>query len=460
MLPWKRIAAPFATGPDRAEHDDPIVVRRRYERHRWSVFLSVTLGYGLFYVCRINFAIVKKPLLDAGIFDAQQLGMVGSAMLGVYAFGRFANGILADRAHIGRFMGAALFVSALINLLLGNTVLFPVFMVLWALNGWCQSVGSAPSVVALCHWFSRRERGTRYGIWSIAHSLGEGLSFVVTSVLVARFGWRWGFWGPGLLGIAAGLTLMHTISDRPETYGLPPAWRYRNDQAESTSTAFVRAHQKLALRSPGVWLLALASACMYVTRYGINNWGILYLQEAKHYSLVGAGQVLVAYPVAGFFGSSTSGFVSDRWFGSRRNLLALVYGLVECAALAGLWLIPPGHAWLDAATLAAFGFALGGLLVFLGGLMAVDLVPQRATGAAMGLVGLVSYLGAAVQDAVSGFLLERSTAVSGGVASRSYDGVFAFWLGASLLSILLSLGVRLLPRGSDEFSAPATASRA
>jgi OPA family sugar phosphate sensor protein UhpC-like MFS transporter len=39
-------------------------------------------------------------------------------------------------------------------------------------------------VVALSHWFARKERGTRYGIWSASHSIGEGLTFAGTAFLV------------------------------------------------------------------------------------------------------------------------------------------------------------------------------------------------------------------------------------------------------------------------------------
>ena len=44
--------------------DDPATIKRRFERKRWSVFLSVTFGYGFFYVARINFSVAKRPLLD------------------------------------------------------------------------------------------------------------------------------------------------------------------------------------------------------------------------------------------------------------------------------------------------------------------------------------------------------------------------------------------------------------
>jgi OPA family sugar phosphate sensor protein UhpC-like MFS transporter len=159
------------------------------------------------------------------------------------------------------------------------------------------------------------------------------------------------------------------------------------------------------IRHPGVWILALASGCLYVGRYGVGNWGPLYLQSAKGYTLTAAGSVMAAYPTCNLIGSVSSGFVSDYLFGSRRMVPAFIYGLLEVASLLALYWIPPGHPFLDAAALAAFGLGMGGLLVYLGGLMAIDLVSRRAAGAAMGLVGLFSYLVAGVQDTLSGYLL-------------------------------------------------------
>jgi OPA family sugar phosphate sensor protein UhpC-like MFS transporter len=441
---WSAIKRFFQTGPDRPLiSDDPEHIRRAYERRRWSVFLSVTIGYGLFYACRVNFSVVKKPMLDAGILDTTQMGVIGAAMLAIYAVGKFLNGFMADHCNIQRFMSTGLLVSALVNLVLGSTTLFAVFAVLWGLNGWFQSVGSAPSVVAMSHWFSTRERGTRYGIWSISHSLGEGLTFAFTAALVAGAGWEWGFWGPGLVGVVAALILFVTLSDRPQAHGLPPVWEYKREQApEKTVKAATHELQREVIRHPGVWVLGLASASMYVARYGMNDWGVLFLQEGKGYSLAEAGAVFAAYPLAALVGSVSSGLVSDFLFGSRRNVPVLMYGLVQVAALTAFWLIPPGHRALDVAALVVFGFGLGGLLVFLGGLMAVDIVSQRAAGAAMGLVGMFSYLGAAAQDTVTGWLLDvsklESALADGTPGAYSFDTVFTFWIGASVLSLLLA----------------------
>lgn len=447
-----RVPAFFRTRADRPLlSEDAAEIQRIYERTRWSVFLSILFGYGLFYTSRMNFSVAKKAMLDEGVMTTSQMGYIGSGLLFVYSVGKFTNGFLADRCNIARFMATGLLLSGLTNLLLGFNPAFPVFVVLWGLNGWFQSVGSAPSVVALSHWFAKSERGTRYGIWSSSHSIGEGLTFVGTAVLVAHFGWRWGFWGPGLICMLAALVLYRTLADRPQTYGLPPVHQYRKEPPEppSQETATVGRLQLEVIRHPGVWILALASGCLYVGRYGVGNWGPLYLQTIKGYSAAAAGSVMAAYPIANLLGSVSSGFVSDRFFNSRRQVPVLIYGLLEVASLLVLYTVPPGYPWLDSVALAAFGFGMGGLLVYLGGLMAIDLVSRRAAGAAMGFVGLFSYLVAGIQDSLSGYLLDSSKVVVNGTTTYSFEKVFAVWIGALVLSTALATSLRWFSRGTN-----------
>lgn len=432
----------FRTGPDKPLiSQDKAAIRRRYERLRWSVFLSTIVGYGMFYTCRINFAVAKKPMLDEGVLDTTQMGIIGSIMLVVYAVGKASNGFLADRANIARFMSTGLLISALANLAFGFMTWFWVFAILWGVSGWFQSMGSAPSVVAISHWFSNRERGTRYGVWSTCHSLGEATTFLVTAGLVSALGWRWGFWGPGALGVVAALILYRTLADRPQTYGLPHITEYKQDftgvkvagEGRPTGRA-----QLAVLKNPYIWILGLASASIYMARYGMNNWGVLYLQEVKGYDLVSAGAVMGTYPLLGLAGAAVSGWFSDRFFGARRTLPALLFGMLELGSLIALFLIPPEMRWADTVALGCFGFALGGLLVYLGGLMAVDLSARDAAGAAMGVVGMFSYLGAALQDTVSGMLLDADSSVVDGATVYDFTNVQIFWVGASVLSLLLA----------------------
>lgn len=441
----------FKTGSDRSvKSDDPAVIRREFEWRRWSVFLSVTFGYAFFYVARINLAVVKKPLMDEGVFSASELGVIGSVLFIVYAFGKLFNGFLSDRANIRRFMSAALLCAAVVNFLLGFVEWFWAFVILWAINGWFQSIGSAPSVVALSQWFTKKEMGTRYGVWSVSHSIGQGATYVFTAVLVSAFGWRWGFWGPGLICAGVALILFRTLADRPQTYGLPSVNVYKGEadvgSAASGSPASVGKSQLAVLKNPAIWILGFAGAANSITRYGVTNWGILFLQETKNYSLTGAGSVLAAFPIAAMAGSILGGYISDRFFGGRRNVPTLVMSIFTLVSLIGLAVFSTPNVTRDIALIAVFGFNMGGLVTYLGGLMAVDLSSKKAAGAAMGVIGMFCYIGASAQEAISGVLIDAGKSVSTTVWSES-----AANLKASLQGLGLDLGNVVLPADSPVF---------
>jgi OPA family sugar phosphate sensor protein UhpC-like MFS transporter len=190
------------------------------------------------------------------------------------------------------------------------------------------------------------------------------------------------------------------------------------------------------IKRPAVWILGLAGAALETVRYGLNNWGVLYLQAGKGYSLVGAGRLMVSYPIVAVIGSASAGFLSDRLFGTRRHPLAVLYCLVIIGALFGLRFTPPGHRAVDTAMLVAFGLAMGSLLVLMG-LMVIDLVSQRVAGSAAGLAGMVSYIGAAVQDTVSGRLIDAAKRVVAGATVYSFGQVFSFWIGTALVMLVL-----------------------
>ncbi|HOX44072.1 MAG TPA: MFS transporter [Myxococcota bacterium] len=448
---WRRIAQFFLTGPDQPSCSaDPEEVRRRYRRLRWRVLLSITLGYGLYYVTRLSLQVVKAPLIEAGLFSPTELGVISAGLLWVYAVGRFLNGVLADRCNMRRFMSAGLLGTAIVNLALGFSSGFMVFLLLWGLNGWLQSMGAAPSVVSISQWFGRRERGSAYSLWSLAHNLGEALSFAGIGLVAAAWGWRAGLWVPGLVCLLGGLVLLRTHADRPQTLGLPPIWRHVADPPPDPASheRSLGALQLEVLKNPWIWVLGLSAFLLYVSRYGINHWAMTYLQLQKGYSLEASGALAAAGPLLGILGTLGAGVLSDRLFGSRRHPLLLGYGLIQIGALVLLRLVPPGEPWLDSLALGLFGFATGGLLVYQGGLLAVDIVPRRATGAAMGFIGLCSYLGAGVQDVATGLLVE-APAAAGAPGQGAYDfhAAFAVWTGASVLSLVLALATwRVRPR--------------
>lgn len=439
LSPARSLARMFAPGPDAPPIADPSRVDELYRRHRLRIMLAITLGYGISYTCRLTLGLVKKPLIDAGVFTPTELGIIGSALFYTYALGKLTNGFLADHANMKYFLAFGILMSALCNFGMGVSTTVLAATIVWGLNGWFQSFGAPAGVVAMTQWFSIRERGRCYGLWSTAHSLGEGLTFVAVAGLVTWFGWQWGYWGPAIAGLFVAWIYFTMVQDRPQTMGLPAVADWKNDHgvvAEKPRESLFRTQLSI-LRIPAIWVLALASATVYVTRYAMNSWGVLYLQEVRGYTLTEAGTLLMISTVAGIAGAVAFGFLSDLVFKARRPPCNLLFGILE---LAGLFLIfyGPQATWAVVVGMLLFGVGLTGLVTSLGGLFATDICPKRVAGAAMGLIGVFSYIGAGIQEKASGVLIERGITMVNGVRHYDFSDAIVLWIGASFVSLILA----------------------
>lgn len=432
----------FATGPDRALMSvSSDVIAKEFNKRRWQVFTSITLGYALFYVLRLNFSVIKKPLMSAGVLDAQQLGLMGSVFFVTYGLGKFTNSFLADRMNNKRFFAMGLFMSSIITVVMGFTNQFMPLVVLWGINGWFQSFGAGPCIVSLNQWFTNKERGTYYGIWFTSHNLGAAFTYLATAAIVTAYSWQLGFIMPGVFCLLGSILIYFFMHDRPESYGLPNAEEHKNPEGAAAIKAekgkSISSLQWSVVKRPAVWILGLSSLCCYIARYAIESWGIIYLTEAKGYTTLGASGVLSVMQFAGIFGALTCGLVSDKFFNHKRNMPALIYGVLYAASI-GAFLWAPANPTTDMLSMCVYGFTMGALVCYLGGLMAVDICPKRATGAAMGMIGLLSYFGAALQEMVSGYLINAHMTIVNG--KKLYDFALAgdFWVGSAVLSFLLA----------------------
>jgi len=492
----KNILAYFTPAPARPAGIPGEALDRKYRRLRLQQVAAMLVVYAMFYVCRLAFSATKKMMVDQGAYTARELGFVGSAMLIAYALGKATNGFLADRANVKRFIGFGLFVSAAANFLVGFHLPAAALTALWFVNGFAQATGAPCCVVGQSRWFAKKERGTYYGIWSCSNNLGEALAYVLTAYIMVWAGktwgadaaWRSGFWGASLMGLAGIGIVALFFKDSPQSEGLPPVeeWRGGGSAAPAQSAAKqfsaeeVKRGQKIAIASLSVWLVALAGAFFAASRYAIIDWGIFFLEAKKGYSTGTASWIVTINSIVGAVSSGLSGFVSDKLFKGSRHELALTGGLLNITGLSLMMFVPGQHLWVDVAAMTCFGLAAGILLTFLGGLMAVDLVPACAAGAALGIAGMGNYIGAGIQSATSGFLIKPIAAVAktldggaklledgstllpngrlvdaaGNAVNRFYsfdfhiagfdftvDWIAVFWVGMAVLSTVCALGV-------------------
>lgn len=417
-----------------------------YKSLRNSTFWGVTVAYSLYYVCRMSINVVKQPLIDEGILSAGQLGLIGSSLLFVYAVGKFLNGFIADYCNIRRFMATGLFISAVVNLLMGvfglfgnmlpTMLIFISFAILWGINGWMQSMGSAPGVISLSRWFPQSRRGSYYSLFSTSPYIGEFISYNLLALVVGWLGWQAGFIAAASAGLAGAAVILLFVSDTPESKGLPSVQELSGETLTKADKMPTRELQKMILKHPGIWVIAISSAFIYITKYAVAGWGVLFLQKARGFDLAQASQVIAFSAVFGILGTVLAGWMSDRMFKGDRARPAVLSGIISTLSLI-LFLFVGGGFVLNIFYVSLFSLSTGVLYCIVAGLMAVDIVPRKATGAALGVVGISSYVAAGFQDIVSGYLIQGFTVES--VTGDIYDfgPVSWFWIIASVVSFVL-----------------------
>lgn len=424
----------------------PEKVKETYKSLRNRTFWGATIAYSLYYVCRMSINVVKQPLIDEGILSAGQLGLIGSALLFVYAVGKFLNGFIADYCNIRRFMATGLFISAVVNLLMGafglfdgmlpTMLIFIMFAILWGINGWMQSMGSAPGVISLSRWFPQSRRGSYYSLFSTSPYIGEFISYNLLALVVAWLGWQAGFIVAALAGLAGAFIILMFVADTPESCGLPSVQELSGEAMTKEDKMPTRELQKMILKHPGIWVIAISSAFIYITKYAIAGWGVLFLQKARGFDLADASQVIAFSAISGVLGTVLAGWLSDRVFKGDRVKPAVLSGILGTLSLI-LFLFVGGGFVLNIFYVSLFSLATGVLYCIVAGLMAVDIVPRKATGAALGVVGISSYVAAGIQDIASGYLIQGFTDQVGGVDIYNFGPVSWFWVAAAVISFVL-----------------------
>jgi MFS transporter, OPA family, glycerol-3-phosphate transporter len=413
--------------------------------------------YGSFYLCRTNFGPAVPSMRHGLGFTALQIGfLLGAVKLG-YAIGQLVNGQLTERYGARRILGIGMMGSSVATLLLaaapslaaspgllgiacawvGTLVRaaartfglavasngpLPLMLLLAFANGWFQAGGWAPCVKIAGHWFAVDRRGRTMGVLGTSLTLGSALSILVVGALL-HFGggdWRVAFVVPPFLLLASWVHTMLRLRERPP-----------GDGGLDVSAAVDRLSISGALRTtvgnPRIWILALALFGVDAVRYGFLDWAPGHLAEMQGSSASAAAVKTAVFPLAGAVGALSSGWLTDRLFGSRRApVCALLLG--------GLALLTVGYRtvveWGAVPTIVCLGlagFCVYGAQILLVGTAAQDFARRGATAAAAGFVDFMGHVGAFSGDVVTAFMLKR----------HGWGGAITWWASAAFAAALL-----------------------
>ena len=142
-------------------------IQIRYNRLRWHALFGIFIGYVAYYILRNNFLLSSPELISDFGFTKKDIGFISGTMLIVYGISKGVMSALADKSNPKHFMIFGLVMSAIVNLLMGFSTSFWIFLFLCVLNGIFQGMGAGPAYVVLASWFPRKSRGVTTAIFNM-----------------------------------------------------------------------------------------------------------------------------------------------------------------------------------------------------------------------------------------------------------------------------------------------------
>ena len=410
--------------------EDQAEVAKKYRYWRLRTFYGMYIGYAFYYFTRKSFTFAMPVLSDSLGFDKTELGILGSVLSLSYGVSKFLSGVQGDKSNPRYFMSFGLILTGVFNILFGFSSTLTLFALFWGLNGWFQGWGWPGCAKLLTHWYSQSERGRWWSLWNTSHNLGGYLIPYLATYCAYYLGWRYAMFIPGALSILIGIFLINRLRDTPRSLGLPDIEDFRKDFSDDSNKEKEELSAKAilfdyVLKNKFIWTLAFSYFFIYVIRTAVNDWSLLYLVEAKGYSILDAGKCVPWFEAGGFLGSLVAGWGSDKIFKGKRNPINVLFTLLGLGFIAAFW-HSPSSMLLDSTFMFLIGFAIFGPQMMIG-IAAAELSHKKAAATATGFAGCFAYLGAATAGYPLGYVMNIA----------GWDGYYIVLIACAFASLVL-----------------------
>ncbi len=386
----------------------------RYWQRR--ILVTAWIAYASYYLGRVNISMVLPYAQMEFGWTKTQIGLIGSALFWVYAFGQLINGQLGDRLGARNLVALGMLASAAMNVALGLSSTLTAMIVLCGLNGYFQATGWGPIVKTLANWFSPRKRGRLSAVFAPCFVFGHTVAWLLAGWLAAKAGWRTALWVPAALLSLSALNWWTRIRNSPQSAGLSEI-EGRGPLSTEEAAPLVHTEKRLGARYT-LWVVA--GACLFhgIAKDGFSLWAPTFLLEARD---LRSPYLAVVMPLCGMVGIALAGWATDRFFKSREPPVVTLM-LLTLAVLIGAYsfLLPTASPFAHLLALGVIGATAYGANAIM--LTTVPLGLGASVSSAAGFLDFASYIGAGLSGLLTGALLDR----------WHWNAVFGFWALAAL----------------------------
>ena len=395
-----------------------------FRSQQWKMLLVTMFCYLFFYTGRHNFGWAAKGMATSLNVSYSYIGWISFSMLLGYAIGQFINGNLADRLSARVMVTAGAYLSVLTNIAVSYSDSITSIMILWALNGYFQSMAWAPGGKLISNWWNEAELGKAFGFYTMAAGLSSVLTYLLSIVLLQQgMEWRMLFRLPVLFLLVAATIFMIIARDKPSDAGFTDLVK-KDSTTEKTNWL---SRYRVVLSYPHFLLTSLAFGFESMARYGLIFWVPVHYLGKNWKDNPGNLWVTFLLPVGMAAGALSFGMLSDSLF-KKNRIHSIRFGMLMSALMALLvYLLPTNNLLLAGFLMLSVGFFVYGPQSCFWPL-SPEMLGRNYTGTGIGFMNMFGYVFAALGEPLFGFIIDWV---------GNTNVIFVFISGICLLSVIM-----------------------
>lgn len=291
--------------------------RARFARWRWSVYLSMFVGWSCHMLIRLCLPSTITSLMHHRGFNHAQIGMITSSFAASYGVSKFLGSVVSDHASPHRVFSWGLILAGACSLAFPLASSIVLACGVWFLEGIMQGFGWPPCVILLKAWYPTSSIGRWWSLLSSAGNIAAASLPLLVIFITSVSDWSVTYYLLGACAFATGIVVKFTIKDSPEdigftSFGASSGKKDSDDNLESGSGAEKPQGSWYAVFFIfNLWVVSLVYVILYLTSQSINNWTQLYFVESIRMSQTKAAACYSMYQVGSIVGNLGSGLVSD-----------------------------------------------------------------------------------------------------------------------------------------------------
>lgn len=395
-----------------------------FRGQQWKMLLVTMFCYLFFYTGRHNFGWAAKGMAASLNVSYSYIGWISFAMLLGYAIGQFINGNLADRLSARVMVTAGAYLSVLTNIAVSYSDSITSIMILWALNGYFQSMAWAPGGKLISNWWNEAELGKAFGFYTMAAGLSSVLTYMLSIVLLQQgMEWRMLFRLPVLFLLVAATIFLIVARAKPSDIGFEST-ALKHSTSEKISWL---SRYRVVLSQPHFLLTSFAFGFESMARYGLIFWVPVHYLGKNWKDNPGNLWVTFLLPVGMAAGALSFGMLSDSLF-KKNRIHSIRFGMLMSAIIALLvYVLPSTNLLLAGFLMLSVGFFVYGPQSCFWPL-SPEMLGRDYTGTGIGFMNMFGYVFAALGEPLFGFIIDW-------VGNTNI--IFVFISGICLLSVVM-----------------------